>query len=264
MSTSKIALVTGSSRGIGRAINLELARRGYRCVVHYRRDVEAAEAAAAELRELDQDPILVRADLNEEAGVRVLFDAVRDLSGELGVFVANAASTRLRPLLESEPEQVERVFRQAATNFVLSVQLAAPLLVDGGRIVAVSGLQSRAVIPGYGLLGPAKAAMEEMVKHLAVELGPRRITVNAVIPGFIETQSAQLTMGDGYEASAARLEACIPIGRRGTPADVAGLVSFLASSAAEFITGQGIIVDGGMSVLGTSSVVARSVSATTI
>jgi len=190
LSAEKFALVTGSSRGIGRAVNEALARGGYTCVVHYRRDEEGAHDAARSLKDRGARALIVRADLGNTEDIENMFAAVRAEFGMLDVFVANAASTALRPLLEAEPRHAERTYRETVLNLILSLRHAAGLLRDGGRIVYVSGAQSRAVFPGYGLLGPAKAAGEEMIKHLAVELGGRRITANAVVPGFIETISA--------------------------------------------------------------------------
>ena len=250
MPDEKFALVTGSSRGIGRAVNETLARDGYACAVHYRRDEEGALDAARSLKELGARVVTVRADLGDAGDVDAMFAVVRAEFGALDVFVANAASTALRPLLETEPRHAERGYREAVLNLILSLRHAAGLLRDGGRIVYVSGAQSRAVFPGYGLLGPAKAAGEEIVKHLAVELGGRQITVNAVVPGFIETVSAQRSLGADYEEMAERMRRVIPLHRGGSPQDVAGLIAFLASPRASYITGQSIVIDGGISVLG--------------
>jgi enoyl-[acyl-carrier protein] reductase III len=252
----RFALVTGSSRGIGRAVNETLARAGYTCVVHYRRDEEGAREAAESLKDLGARALLVRADLGEADEIESMFEMVRAEFGALDVFVANAASTALRPLLETEPRHAERTYRESVLNLILSLRRAAGLLRDEGRIVFVSGAQSRAVFPGYALLGPAKAAGEEIVKHLAVELGGRRITVNAVVPGFIETVSARRTLGAEYDTMADRMRRVIPVHRSGSPQDVADLVAFLASSRAGYITGQSIVIDGGIGVLGTAWVAA--------
>jgi enoyl-[acyl-carrier protein] reductase III len=257
----KFAMVTGSSRGIGRAVNEAVARDGYTCVVHYRRDEEGAQDAVRSLKDLGARAVTVRADLGEAGDIESMFAAVRAEFGALDAFVANAASTALRPLLETEPRHAERTYRETVLNLILSLRQAAGLLRDGGRIIYVSGAQARAVFPGYGLLGPAKAAGEEMVKHLAVELGGRRITVNAVVPGFIETVSARRSLGPEYETMAERMRRVIPLHRGGSPQDVADLIAFLASPRASYITGQSIVIDGGIGVLGTAWVAASDPAA---
>jgi enoyl-[acyl-carrier protein] reductase III len=251
----RVALVTGSSRGIGRAVNERLARDGLSLVVHYRRDEDGAAEAAAALTVLGVDHLMVRADLGQPDEVDAMFAAVEERWGALDVFVANAASTALKSLQETGPEHVERTYRENALNLILSLKHAARLLRDGsGRVVYVSGLQAHGVLPGYGLLGPAKAAGEQTMRYLAVELGPRGITANSVVPGFIETLSARRSLGeDKYDETAAALKRAIPLRRSGTPEDVAELVAFLVSPAAAYITGQSITIDGGMSIVGQAS-----------
>jgi len=246
---NKVALVTGSSRGIGRAINERLARDGYSVVVHYRRDDKAAAEAAAALDALGAEHFTVQADLGNLEDIDALFDAITNRYGHLDAYVANAASTTLKGVLEAEPRHAERNYRENALNLIASLRRAAALLRDSGRIVYVSGLQSRYVVPGYGLLGPAKAAGEETIKHLAAELGSRAITANSVVPGFIETASAWRSLGEDQEDLANRLRAATPLGRSGRPEEVAELVGFLVSPAAAFISGQSIAIDGGISAV---------------
>jgi enoyl-[acyl-carrier protein] reductase III len=251
--SDRVALVTGGARGIGRAVNEQLARDGYRCVVHYRRDETGAREAQEALQQISGHAVpLLRADFGDEGEIHAMFDLVAATFGRLDVFVANAASTAMKPLLAVESRHAERAFRETITNLIVSFRRAVDAMQDGGRIVFVSGLQARDVFSGYSLLGPAKAAGEEIVKHLAVEVGPRGITANSVVPGFIETVSARRSLGDEYDAMAARLKAMIPVRRGGTPADVAHLVSFLVSPLASFINGQAYVIDGGMSSISSS------------
>jgi enoyl-[acyl-carrier protein] reductase III len=169
------------------------------------------------------------------------------------VLVASAAATAFRPMLEQKPHNVRRTFAISVDAFVAAVQAAAPLMKGpAGRIIVISGIDSHQAMEGHGVLGAAKAAMESLIRTLALELGPRGITVNGVSPGFIETDSSRMYvergLGGDYDAAVERLVAATPTRRAGTVDDVAGLVRYLASDAAGFLTGQTIIMDGGLTV----------------
>lgn len=250
----RVAFVTGSSRGIGRAIALRLASEGADLVVAYRQNKplaeEVVEAAAAQGRRA----VSVKADLARKEDVEEMFRVAKESFGRLDIFVANAAATAFRPLLEQKDYNVEKTFAITVTAFVLAAQQAVSLMPSGfGRIVAVSGIDSTGVMAGHGLLGAAKAAVETLVRYLAYELGPRGITVNAVCPGVIETDSSRLYLERGLEKgreeATARLAALTPRRRLGRSEDVASLVAFLCSDEADFLTGQTIVLDGGLDLL---------------
>jgi enoyl-[acyl-carrier protein] reductase III len=148
---------------------------------------------------------------------------------------------------------VRKTFAISVDAFVAAVQAAAPSMTDGGRIVVVSGIDSHQAMAGHGVLGAAKAAMESLVRSLALELGPRGITVNAVSPGLLDTASSRLYfergLGVDWTEASARIARATPVRRLGTAEEVAALVAYLASAAAGFLTGQTIIFDGGLTMV---------------
>ncbi|WP_256872735.1 glucose 1-dehydrogenase [Candidatus Entotheonella palauensis] len=245
----QVALVTGSSRGIGKSIALCLARDGADVVVHYRRQAEAAEAVASEIVGLGRRALVVQADFGEEAAVRQLFDRVQAVFGRLDLFVANAASTAFKPLLEVQKHHLDKTFQITLTSFVLAVQLAAALMRDGqGAIVTVSGIDARRYIPLHGALAAAKGALEVLTTYLACELAERGIRVNGVNPGFVDTDSAHVFGEDVYRLLETNIVAYTPKRRVGTPEDIANVVAFLCSREAAWMCGQTLMVDGGLSL----------------
>ncbi len=229
-------MVTGSSRGIGKSIALHLARDGADVVVHYRRQDAAAAAVADAIAELGRRPLVVRADLGDEAAVRQMFDRVREEFGRLDIFVANAAATAFKPLLEMQPHHLDKTFQITLTSFVLAVQLAAGLMRDGqGAIVTVSGIDARRYIPLHGALAAAKGALEVLTTYFACELAERGIRVNGVNPGFVETDSARVFGDEVYRLLEANIVAYTPKRRVGTPEDIASVVAFLCSREASWL-----------------------------
>jgi enoyl-[acyl-carrier protein] reductase III len=250
----RVALVTGGSRGIGRAVALRLAAEGADLVVAFKREQERAAEVVEAATALGRKALAVAADLERPEDVERMVEAARARFSRLHVLVASAAATAFRPLVEARDYNVERTFAITVTAFVLASQRAAALMQDGfGRIVAISGIDAPGVMPGHGALGAAKAAMETLVRYLAWELGPRGITVNAVSPGPVDTDSYRMYVEQGLGVPAreaeARLAALTPRRRLGRPEDVAGVVAFLCSPEADFLTGQTLVLDGGLTLL---------------
>jgi enoyl-[acyl-carrier protein] reductase III len=234
-------LVTGGSRGIGKAIALRFAREGAaRVAIGYFRSDAAAEETAGELRALGAEPVLVRGNV---AGARVASE-VAEL-GPLDVLVHNAATGVIRPALETDDKHWDWTHSANARALLSLTRAAAPSMQAGSSIVALSSLGAQRVLTDYALVGTSKAALEALVRYLAVELGPRGIRVNAVSGGVVETDALE-----HFAQKDTMLELGVrnPAGRIVTPEDMAGAVCFLCSPDAEMIRGQVLVVDGGFSL----------------
>lgn len=247
-----VALITGSSRGIGAATAALLAGRGYDIVVHYRRDVDAAEASAAAVRAAGGQALVVCAELADEAQVRAMVAEAVAHFGGLDVVIANAASSAFKPLPALAAHHLRATFDTIVGSFVALVQAAEPQLRDGGRIITVSGFDTMAVIPNHGLLAAAKAALETLTRYWAVDLAPRGITVNSVVPGYVDTASARLyaetSVPGGWAAAEEQWSAQTPMGRVATAEELARVVGLLVSPDAGWITGQLLVADGGLTL----------------
>jgi len=233
--------VTGGSRGIGRAIALRFARDGAkRIAIGYFRSDSAAERTAEELRALGAEPTLVRGNVGSE---RVLEEVAA--LGPLDVLVHNAASGVSTPALEATEKHWDWTLNTNARALLQLAQVAAPSMPDGSSIVAISSLGAQRVLDNYTLVGTSKAALEALVRYLAVELAPA-IRVNAVSGGVVETDAL-----DAFPNREEMLAAgsANPVGRLVTPEDIAGAVAFLCSPDAQMVRGQTLIVDGGFSLL---------------
>lgn len=244
----KRAFITGGTRGLGQAVAFGFARAGAKVAMNYRRDEQSANQTLAEVRALSPESIVVKADLEDEAQVRAMVTQAADKFGGLDIFVANAAATAFKPLLQTKPHNLSRTFNVSLGSFVAACQELSRVMPDGGRIVVVSGFDSIRFMEGHGVLGAAKAALESMVRYLAFELGPRGITVNGVNTGLFETESSRLYFGDDFpRASRAAIERSA-LRRMPRIEEIAAVIQFLSSPAASFITGQTIMVDGGLTL----------------
>ncbi|HZO80255.1 MAG TPA: SDR family oxidoreductase [Candidatus Binataceae bacterium] len=246
---AKVALITGGTRGLGRAIALRLARGGATVALNYRRDEHNARRTLEEVRSLAPRSILAQADLGDDGQVRAMVRRVGETCGRLDIVVANAAATAFRPLLEVKPHNLARTFNLSVGGLVAMVQEAAPLMDAGGRVVIISGIDSIRYTPGHGVLGAAKAALESMVRDLAFELGPRAITVNGVNFALIDSDSSRMYMGEDFERVARAAAARSALGRVPTADEVAAIVCLICSPEAGFLTAQTIMVDGGLSLM---------------
>jgi enoyl-[acyl-carrier protein] reductase III len=235
-------LVTGGSRGIGKAIALKFAEQGAaRVAIGYLRNDRAAEETAEELRSAGAEPLLLRGSVASE---RVAAEAAE--LGPFDVLVHNAATGVIRPALETKDKHWDWTLEANARALLTLTRACAPQMPDGSSIVGVSSLGSIRVLENYTLVGVSKAALEALVRYLAVELAPR-IRVNAVSAGVVETGA--LEHFPNREEMISSGLARTPVGRLVQPADVADAVCFLCSPAAAMVCGLTLIVDGGFSLL---------------
>lgn len=243
----KTALVTGSGRGIGRAIALRLAEEGADVVVNFFRNREPAEKTRDEILALGRGALLVKANVGTIEGVDDLFDQTEAAFGGLDILVCNAASGFNRPILEQKPKAWDWTMNINARSVLFCAQHAARLMEarGGGTIITISSPGSSRVLPDYALVGTSKAALEALTRYLAVEFAPLGIAVNTVSPGVVRTEALRMF---GVEDESPIYDEVIeftPAGRLVTGEDVGGLVAFLCTPAAEMIRGQNIVIDGG-------------------
>jgi enoyl-[acyl-carrier protein] reductase III len=245
----RVAVVTGGSRGLGAATAARLGALGADVVVTYRVQADAAAAVAAGIREHGRRAWARPLDVAEPEAVEELFDwigAGDDGPGTIDVLVANAAATSLKPLLDQRAHNIRKTFDICVTGFLQMVQRSVPLMEPrgGGRIVAVSGIDTVSWAPAHGLLGAAKAAMETLVRYLTIELGERGITVVGVNPDAFFGDSMRLMFGDFYEGLLERTARTHPLRRVASPDDIAEVVAFLCTDAATWLAGNTVMADG--------------------
>ena len=254
-SSNRHALITGSSRGIGRGIALALAAEHVNVAVHYYQNQTAANGTLAEVRKHGADGFIVQADVTNPQSIQAMFQKVKDAFGTLDIFVSNArpeAETFFQPPMDITLEQWDTAFNSQAKALLVGAREAISIMSDGGRILAITygeGSRTGGLQPWVGM-GSAKAAMESLVRYLAVAVAKRGITVNAISPGWTEDsvlnslpEQTQDLIRNWHKRG------WTPMGRLGTPQDVGNVVALLCSEKAQWITGQIIYADGGSSLM---------------
>jgi 3-oxoacyl-[acyl-carrier protein] reductase len=241
--TGKTALVTGGSRGIGRATALKLAKDGARVLVHYGRSASEAEAVAGEIRAGGGQAETLGADLATPDGAHKLAQDVRRIVGDrLDILVANAGISKSAPIEGVTVADFDELFAVNVRAPFFLVQQLLPVLGDGSSVILLSSGAARAVLGTLSAYGATKGAVDTLVLHFAAALGGRGIRVNAIAPGVIETDMSSFTKTEQGRAVALGIQA---LKRLGQPDDVADAIAFVASDAARWITGRVIHVDGG-------------------
>jgi enoyl-[acyl-carrier protein] reductase III len=246
----RVALITGSSRGIGRTLALALASQGGSVVVNYKTNADLAAEVAGQVEEAGGRAIAVQADIEDPEDIHRLFDATREEFGRLDYFVSNAAASSFKAIKDLGVHNLDRSYAMNVRAFVLGAQQAVELMNEGGRIVALSSYGSIRAYPTYANLGAAKAAVEAWVRYMAVEWAPLGINVNAVNGGIIESDSSAYFYDvEGMPSLDRDVLPKIPKARQGSVKEVADCVEFLLEPRSEYVTGQSLVVDGGLSIV---------------
>lgn len=246
MTNNKVAMVTGSSRGLGKALAIELAKNGYDIVVNYARSKSAAEETVKEIEALGQKAIMIRSNVGDVKKLRMMFEEVKEEFGRLDVFISNAASGVLRPIMELEESHWDWTMNINAKAMLFGAQEAAKLMDKGGKIIGISSLGSIRYLENYTTVGVSKAAIESITRYLAVEFAPMGIAVNTVSGGALDTDALKHFPNRNELLDDARKNT--PAGRMVEISDMVKTTMFLVSDDSNMIRGQTIIVDGGRSL----------------
>ncbi|MFJ4654347.1 SDR family NAD(P)-dependent oxidoreductase [Nocardia sp. NPDC088792] len=243
----KTALITGSSKGIGRAIALRFAERGANVVINYSRDKDAADKVLADVADFGMKTVAVQADASDVGEIDRLFRTALEEFGTLDIVVANAGIEKVNvPVVEVTEEDFDLLFRINTKGPYFVLQAAAKYIADGGRIINIASSSTVRPQAGLGLYGTSKTAPKYLVQVLALELGARGITVNSLVPGPIDGAGIFTGVPDDDPYKKALLDS-VPIGRLATPQDVADFAEFLAGDRSLFITGEEVLMNGGSS-----------------
>jgi len=239
----KVALITGGSRGIGRAITLKLAEEGADVIINYFRKRETAESTAREAEARGVRAHIIKADVGNEEKIAGMFSEVETQFGRLDILINNAASGVARPAMQLDSRGWDWTMNINTRAFLLCAQKATPLMKGGGKMVSISSLGSRMVMPIYTAVGVSKAALEALTRYLSIELAPQGICVNGISAGAVMTEALKI-----YGGGQGQIWQTTPAGRMVQPEDIADVVAFLCSEQASMIRGQVITIDGGVSL----------------
>jgi len=239
----KIALVTGASRGFGRAIALRLASEGATVIVNFRRSMTEAAEVVEEIERLGGRAIAIRADMGDEDKITAMMDQIRTQFPRLDIVIANASFGIPGTLMDAKSKYWDITMNATAKSLLLLALQCTPMMSNGGYLTVVTSYGHLRILPGYGVVGPAKGAVAALTQSLAVELAPQGVIVNGVMPGLSPTKS--LLAVPGATDSIATVTAKTPMGRLIRPDEVADIVAFLVSGHADMIVGQLLIADGG-------------------
>jgi enoyl-[acyl-carrier protein] reductase III len=250
--SGKVALVTGSSRGIGRACALRFAEAGADVIVNYVSNRQAAMDLADEISAMGRRVLVVKADVSEEDDVRSMMAAVKEHFGRLDILVSNAATGGFRPLLAATKRNFQASYHTNVLALLHLVQSAMPLLSrkEGeprSKVITISSHGSHMALPYYGLIGSSKAALESLVRHLTLEVGDRGVNINVVKAGLVETDSTRQIPNSG-QMFESRKDRAMMGERMLTPEDVADAVLFLACPLSDLVQGETLVVDGGAAI----------------
>jgi enoyl-[acyl-carrier protein] reductase III len=244
----KVVLVTGGSRGIGRAISLKFAEEGAQVIINFFRNRDSANQTAGEVAERGGEAHLIKAHLGDVDKLNRMFEEIGEKFGRLDIFISNAASGVARSALELGVRDWQWTMDINARAFLFGAQRAAELMEGrGGKIITISSLGSTLVWAKYTMVGVSKAALEALTRYLAIELAPKNISVNTVAASAVQTEALKQFVPDNPTKT---LWQATPAGRMVTPEDIANVVAFLCTESAYMIRGQTIIIDGGLSLTG--------------
>jgi enoyl-[acyl-carrier protein] reductase III len=244
----KVALITGGTRGLGRALAIRLAARGAILALNYRRDEHSAASTLESVRTASPRSILLKADMEDDAQVRNMVQRAAAEFGRLDILIFNAAATAFKPLLQVKPHNLTRTFNLSIGGFVAAVQETSKYMGSGGRIIMISGMDSIRYLAGHGVLGAAKAGLEAMVRDFAFELGERGVTVNGVNFGMVDSDSSRIYFGDDFERACSTAIRRSAIKRIPSLDEIAAATLLLCTPDAAFITAQTVMVDGGLTL----------------